>query len=168
VEAAERFADGELTARELDKARRRADDGKGRSFSPEFPCAQTDTAVAMAVHTTDPKPSWAASNMTCYPLSLAGYRGAEAEAEALVRALLRDIFGNPYRPVGIDRAWRTSTAVALAKQMYETHDFSAMPILADALQDAGCEDESTLGHCRDPKQLHARGCWVVDLVFGKA
>jgi hypothetical protein len=63
-------------------------------------------------------------------------------------------------------AWRTSTATALAKQMYESRDFSAMPILADALQDAGCTNEDVLNHCRDAKQVHVRGCWVVDLVLG--
>jgi len=64
--------------------------------------------------------------------------------------------------------WRTSAAVAIASGMYESRDFSAMPILADALQDAGCENADVLNHCRDPKQLHVRGCWVVDLVLDKA
>jgi hypothetical protein len=81
--------------------------------------------------------------------------------------LLRDIFGNPFRPAAFSPAWRTDTSVALARQMYDSRDFGAMPILADALQDAGCEDEYVLGHCRDRKQVHVRGCWVVDLVLGK-
>jgi hypothetical protein len=80
--------------------------------------------------------------------------------------LVRDIFGNPFQPVTLDPAWRTSTAVALAQGMYESRDFSAMPILADALQDAGCENPDILGHCRGPGP-HVRGCWVVDLVLGK-
>jgi hypothetical protein len=70
--------------------------------------------------------------------------------------------------VAFDPAWRTPTAVALAKQMYESRDFGAMPILADALQDAGCDSAEVLSHCRDAKQVHVRGCWVVDLVLGKA
>jgi len=78
--------------------------------------------------------------------------------------LLRDIFGNPFRPVAFDPAWRTDTAVALARQMYDSRDFGAMPILADALQDAGCEDEQVLMHCRQPGP-HARGCWVCDAVL---
>jgi hypothetical protein len=82
--------------------------------------------------------------------------------------LLRDIFGNPFRPVTFDPACRTSTVIALASQMYESRDFSTMPILADALQDAGCDNEDVLNHCRDAKQTHVRGCWVVDLVLGKA
>lgn len=80
--------------------------------------------------------------------------------------LLRDIFGNPFRPVTFDPTWRTSTAVALANQMYQSRDFSAMPILADALQDAACANEEILSHCREPG-VHVRGCWVVDLVLGK-
>jgi hypothetical protein len=81
--------------------------------------------------------------------------------------LLRDIFGNPFRPVPFSPEWRTSTAVALAQQMYESRDFSAMPILADALQDAGCDSDDILNHCRQPGE-HVRGCWVVDLVLEKA
>jgi hypothetical protein len=79
---------------------------------------------------------------------------------------LRDIFGNPFRPVTFDPSWQTSTVVALAKQMYESRDFSPMPILADALQDAGCDHADILDHCRGPGP-HVRGCWVVDLVLGK-
>ncbi|WP_082843392.1 hypothetical protein [Gemmata sp. SH-PL17] len=81
-------------------------------------------------------------------------------------ALVRDIFGNPFRPVTFSPSWRTSTAVALAAQMYESRDFGAMPILADALQDAGCDNADVLGHCRGGSP-HVRGCWVVDLVLGK-
>jgi hypothetical protein len=92
--------------------------------------------------------------------------GGECERATLV-ALIRDIFGDPFRPpVEFSAEWRTSTAVALARQMYESRDFSAMPILADALQDAGCDNADILDHCRGPGP-HVRGCWVVDLVLGK-
>jgi hypothetical protein len=80
--------------------------------------------------------------------------------------LLRDIFGNPFRPVTVDPAWLTSTVTALARQMYESRDFTPMPILTDALQDAGCDHADILGHCRSDGP-HVRGCWVVDLVLGK-
>jgi hypothetical protein len=82
-------------------------------------------------------------------------------------SVLQDIFGNPFRPVVFDPEWRTSTAVALTKQMYDSRDFSTMPILADALQDAGCDNDDILNHCRQPGE-HVRGCWVVDLVLGKS
>jgi hypothetical protein len=80
--------------------------------------------------------------------------------------LVRDIFGNPFRSVTFSSEWRTITAVALANLMYDARDFSAMPILADALQDAGCEVPDILNHCRSGG-VHVRGCWVVDLVLGK-
>jgi hypothetical protein len=82
--------------------------------------------------------------------------------------LLREMFGNPFRQPNFDPIWRTDTAVTLAKQIYESREFSALPILADALQDAGCDNEPILSHCRDTNQVHVRGCWVVDLVLGKA
>ncbi|MCE9566324.1 MAG: hypothetical protein K8U57_30235 [Planctomycetes bacterium] len=82
--------------------------------------------------------------------------------------LLRDIFGSPFRSIPFRRRWRTDTVLAIAKQMYESRDFSAMPILADALQDAGCDNEDVLMHCRDANGVHVRGCWVVDMVLGKS
>ncbi|WP_439623223.1 hypothetical protein [Gemmata sp.] len=92
---------------------------------------------------------------------------AQMAAEYVILAnVTRDIFGNPFRPVAFDPAWRTSTAVAIAQGVYESRDFGAMPILADALQDAGCDSGDILTHCRGPGP-HVRGCWVVDLVLGK-
>ena len=82
--------------------------------------------------------------------------------------LLRDILGNPFRPVAFSPDWRTDTAVLLARQMYESLEFGAMPILADALQDAGCDNPDILDHCRDTTLTHVRGCWVVDLVLSKS
>ncbi|AMV23748.1 hypothetical protein VT84_05000 [Gemmata sp. SH-PL17] len=81
--------------------------------------------------------------------------------------ILRDIFGNPFKRPNFKGAWRTDTAVTLARGMYESRDFSAMPILADALQDAGCDNDDILTHCRDADVPHVRGCWVADLVLGK-
>jgi hypothetical protein len=80
--------------------------------------------------------------------------------------VLRDIFGNPFRPVALDPAWRTSAAVGLAAAIYSDRAFDRFPILADALEDAGCDDPDILAHCRTHPE-HARGCWVVDLVLGK-
>jgi hypothetical protein len=81
--------------------------------------------------------------------------------------LIRCIFGHPFRPVAFDPNWRTSDVIAMARGMYETRDFSAMPILADALQDAGCEDAAVLEHCRG-NGPHVRGCWVVDMILEKS
>jgi hypothetical protein len=99
------------------------------------------------------------------------------ETERTAQAwLLRDVFGNPFRPVSFDPSWRTSTVTTLAQTMYDSRDFSAMPILADALQEvpsarrkgfAGCDNSDILNHCRGPGP-HTRGCWVVDLVLARA
>ena len=80
--------------------------------------------------------------------------------------VIAEVFGDPFKPVAFAPEWRTDTAVLLAKQMYDSRDFSVMPILADALQDAGCDSEDVLDHSRGPGP-HVRGCWVVDLVLGK-
>lgn len=88
-----------------------------------------------------------------------GARGKEA-------ILLRDIFGNPIRYVTIDPSWRTSTVTALTQAIYADRASDLMPILADALEDAGCTHQAILGHCRGPGP-HVRGCWVVDLILGK-
>jgi hypothetical protein len=74
--------------------------------------------------------------------------------------------GNPFRPVTLNLSWLTSDVLALARQVYDSRDFSPMPVLADALQDAGCEEEAVLSHCRGDL-VHVRGCWVVDLLLGK-
>ncbi len=80
--------------------------------------------------------------------------------------LLRCIFGNPFAPVAADTAWRNGTIQELAQAIYDTRDFSGMPILADALEDAGCTDAVLLAHCREPGE-HVRGCWMLDLLLGK-
>jgi hypothetical protein len=91
---------------------------------------------------------------------------AARDAEGLAQlALVQDLVGPASRPAA-DPSWLTSIVLALAGQMYELRDFSVMPILADALEEAGCDDVDVLGHCRSSGP-HVRGCWVVDLVLGK-
>ena len=82
-------------------------------------------------------------------------------------ALLRDVAGPlPFRPIAADPRWLTSTAVALAQAIYEERAFDRLPILADALEEAGCDHADLLAHCRGDGP-HVRGCWAVDLVLGK-
>ncbi len=81
--------------------------------------------------------------------------------------LLHEVFGNPFRPVVVDLSWLTSTVVLIAQGIYADRDFSPMPILADALQDAGCDNANVLDHCRGSGP-HVRGCWVVDMLLGKS
>ncbi len=79
---------------------------------------------------------------------------------------LRDIFGNPFCPFVVNPSWLTSDVVAIAEGIYQERAFDRMPILADALQDAGCDNDDILNHCRNDGP-HARGCFVVDLLLGK-
>jgi hypothetical protein len=80
--------------------------------------------------------------------------------------VIREVFGNPFRPVTVDPAWRTSNVTAVAQAIYDDRAFDRLPILADALEDAGCDNADILNHCRQPG-VHVRGCWVVDLMLGK-
>ena len=82
--------------------------------------------------------------------------------------VLYEVFGDPLRPVRFSAAWRTDTVLTLATQMREADEFGAMPILADALQDAGCDADDVLNHLRDTARSHVRECWVLDLVLNKS
>jgi hypothetical protein len=93
----------------------------------------------------------------------AGDAMAEWAAQA---GLVRDIFGNPFSPVAFDPRWRSADVVGVARGIYEERAFDRLPLLADALMDAGCADEQVIGHCRS-EGPHVRGCWMVDLVLGK-
>jgi hypothetical protein len=81
-------------------------------------------------------------------------------------AVLREVLGNPFRPVRWDAAWDTRTVHALAGAAYAAGDFSRLTVLADALDDAGCDSEELLAHLRGPGP-HARGCWALDTVLGR-
>jgi len=100
-------------------------------------------------------------------ISQVNYEMVSVRRENGLPERLRCLFGNPFRPVAIAPDWLTSTVVALAGGIYQERAFDRMPILADALQDAGCDSEDILSHCRQPGE-HVRGCWVVDLVLGKS
>lgn len=91
-------------------------------------------------------------------------RNREDEAQA---CLLRCIVGPRFfRPVSVDPAWLKSPLPQLAESIYADRAFDHLPILADALEEAGCTDTDILKHCRQPGE-HVRGCWVVDLLLGK-
>ena len=100
---------------------------------------------------------------------------SEAQAECVGREaerhqqadLLRDIFGNPFHPVIINPAWLSPVAASLAQGIYEGRSFDGIPILGDALEEAGCDNADILDHCRS-RAGHVRGCWVVDALLGKS
>ncbi len=86
-----------------------------------------------------------------------------------VSARLRDHFGPlPFRPVSLEHAVLgrdDGTVAKLARVIYDGLEWDRLPILGDALEDAGCDNEEVLSHCRGP-ETHSRGCWCVDLILG--
>jgi hypothetical protein len=93
--------------------------------------------------------------------------GSESAAQAFY---LRDLIGNPFRFVAIEQVslrWNDGTVPKIAQTIYDERAFDRMPILADALEDAGCHNADILNHCRSGGD-HVRGCWVVDLLLGKS
>src|SRR5437868_15528696 len=83
--------------------------------------------------------------------------------------LLVDIFGEKPRSKKINPDWLTwndGTVVQIAQSIYTERAFDRLPIVADALEEAGCHDPNSLSHCRQPGE-HVRGCWVLDLLLGK-
>lgn len=175
VIVAERYADGSATEEELEAASGAAhavweadpEYVRGYENNPrrlDVPLTYSAAAYTVAI----PLEWWGGAPAFVEPyriiLEVVPDRVTEATAQC---ALLREMFGNPFHPVVVDPSWLTSTVLALARQMYDSGDFSPMPILADALQDAGCGDDTILAHSRGPGP-HVRGCWVVDALLGKA
>ena len=186
IEVAERYADGLVPKKNLKAARRRTFQARS-----ERPCTigqDFQWGLAFAEGATDvltEGPHESAQDTAYYAAVALAYgetQGRERDerfeavhnAERLIQArLLRDIFGNPFRPVSFDPAWRTANVVALARTVYEERelpsghlDGTRLAILADALLDAGCDNADILDHCRS-EGPHVRGCWVVDLLLGK-
>lgn len=137
--------------------------------------------AAVGAMNADPKlAAGYASSFACFavawgPVHAAGKNAMATDLTKQLKApefgqqarLLRDIFGNPFRRVKLRPAWLTSDVVALARGIYDERAFDRMPILADALQDAGCDSADVLNHLRDTALAHVRGCWALDLVLGK-
>ena len=99
------------------------------------------------------------------------YPEPEASDGSAHAALLKDIFGNPFRPCSIPSswlAWNDWTVKKVAEAIYQERAFEQIPLLADALEDAGCTNKDILAHCREQGAVHVRGCWVIDLLLGKS
>ncbi len=171
VVAAERYADGELTVEQLIAAR--ADGRTSDTTVHEF--FASEAGRACSAYPPDAHGCSEACERARYhemfthlaQLTEGEINEVPSQEYAAQAALLRDVYGNPFRSAAFDPSWRTSTAVGLARTMYESRDFAAMPILADALEEAGCDNADVLAHCRGDGP-HVRGCWVADLVLGKA
>lgn len=175
LDTAERYADHAATDDELGVARRQADlmcDRTVNSYGPDNDIAnfvlrtteEREHFQRPRSESRDPA-DWIASWVA---VLLAGGESSPTLArEGIAMAgLLRCVIGNPFRTTTVNSSWLTSTVRSLATGIYAEKAFDRLPILADALQDAGCDDADALGHLRSPGP-HAKGCWVVDLVLGK-
>jgi len=149
LEVAERYADGAATEPERE----------GTAEVTFIESADDPGSTPHVFHALGPDAYFAATMASEYAGQIEG--GSDLQP-----AMLRDIFGDPFGPVPADPRWLTSAAVTLARSMYDSRDFAPMPVLADALEEAGCDNPDVLAHCRGPGP-HVRGCWVVDLILGK-
>jgi hypothetical protein len=177
VEVAERYADGRVTDEELETASERAHvvwaadqkrasrEGKWdrRSYLPYY------SASAAAYNVALPLGCWGGAPAFVAPDEIARGVHSNAGVEGIAQCgLLRDILGPlPFRPVAAHPTWLTYNVISLAQAIYGERAFDRLPILADALEEAGCTDADIMNHCREPGE-HALGCWVVDLLLGKS
>jgi hypothetical protein len=179
LDTCERFADGLASAVELQNARQAAissydafqdTDELGNFTGSESASA----AVAGACWVPDANDRYRGlddviDNAFGLGRHYTGWRnGGQIELRRQCRSL-RDIFGNSFRPVASDPSWLVwsdDTIPKLARGIYTERVFDRLPILADALEEAGCTDAEILSHCRQEGE-HVRGCWVVDLLLRK-
>src|SRR5262249_13763665 len=90
----------------------------------------------------------------------------QVDAAASERSnLIRELF-NPFAPA-TPHLLRSPTVVAIAESIYQEQQFSDLPCVADALEEAECKQEDVLRHCRAAGH-HVRGCWALDLILGKS
>jgi hypothetical protein len=168
VAVAERFVDGHAEYSELEEA-----DAAGSDAWIAFgePAAKAALCVTN-FSDTDPADAAAdAARLTVEALPLDW--AIRHDERGFQTDLVRDIFGNPFRPITVESAWVTPTVTTLASAAYEERtlpsgelDPARLAVLADALEEVGCDNADMLNHLRSPG-THVRGCWVVDLLLAK-
>lgn len=155
VGVAEEFADGLASGRELEAAWEAVFAPFGLGMAASWACIDSPHADAS------------------YRLGRAQhclYALAEASPGRPLRAahaaLFRCLTPPPFAPAVCRPEWLTSAVVGIAASIYDGRNFHDCPILADAFEDAGCDNAELLAHLRGPGP-HARGCWPVDLALGR-
>jgi hypothetical protein len=182
IEVGERYADGLASQQERSDAHRRAYDLWDTVGQPHEAAGDAANVARRFLYSPDETAEMMVGAAGSRAARLAGGSGKQAETarheaqramRSLIRRLINEVHGNPFRPVTLDPAWRTPAVVALAQAVYEERlmpagelDPSRLRILGDAVEEAGCADSEILGHLRSPG-LHIRGCWPVDLLLGK-
>lgn len=171
VEMAERYADGATTEEDMRSTRRvmtkawnERQFGEAGNHAATAVLATLNNAAVGTVH------GWEAAAAAQGSLTRPAWDRGYEEGKHIACVLARDVFGNPFRPVTISPAilaWNDGTVQKIAQAIYDERVFDRMPILADALEESGCNNAGILNHCRQPGE-HVRGCWVVDAILGKA
>jgi hypothetical protein len=178
VESAEQYTEGRIDRQMLERAaveaRAAIRHARPESDAAEFAAA---TAAMFAARAAAEAVSWDGLHRTSAAAAMAAgavsspddWEPSKHSEEVWQSGVLRDIFGNPFRTVTVNPewlSWNGGTIRKIAQASYDDRAFDRMPILADALEDAGCTDADILDHCRGAGP-HVRGCWVVDLLLGK-
>jgi hypothetical protein len=168
VEIAEQYADGLASEEERQAAEQAAVASCALHQDNRAAVVAWDACMAIADAADAAE---ATEGVISWDIDPYGFYGAHYGEAAINASMLRDIFGNPFRPVAVDPrwlSWKDETVVKVAQAIYDERAFDRLPILADALEDAGCTDSDILTHCRQAKpDEHVRGCWVVDLLLGR-
>jgi hypothetical protein len=164
VQTSEDFAEGRCSRRQLETVRRTAQQVASAAWSawmsnPERESEFRITQAVLAVTLPEALPAaWEASSNAA---------GAQSFCSRTFQAgLVREIFGNPFRPTRIEPSWLTwngGIVARLVRGIHEEQRFEELLILGDALEEAGCGDDTLLRHCRQGEG-HVRGCWVVDVL----
>jgi hypothetical protein len=179
VEVAERYADGFATVQQLHDVQARAlvlaDAETAQAFQgqPNSYSAYSAAAAVAWEFRDGADPLKHAADAIAWTGIVGNGPPHRREANERRRAVLRDqadlvrdVFGNPFQLLSFDARLRSIDVVALATTIYDDRAFDRLPILADALMDAGCTNDDIISHCHSPGP-HVRGCWVVDLILGK-
>jgi hypothetical protein len=172
IEVAERIADGKATGLEIEAADQALQSAlilSHRHNGVRDPIKPLRHLLPGQINSRYGVPAFLSLSSTAKAARRAILKRRRAGEYSAQTRIVRDVTGNPFRPPTIDPswlAWNGGTVTKLAQSIYDERAFDRLPVLADALEDAGCDNADILAHCRQPGE-HVRGCWVVDLLLGK-
>jgi hypothetical protein len=177
IEVSEDYAEGRVNARDLARAWREcwAADRPDSAGSAALDTASTSPSPAMVAHLAQRAGWWhalraaGAGEPPWSPEQHDAGHTARREMEQQQCRLLREITSNPFRRLWIDRYWCEANDGAvrhLATLIARERNFAELPVLADALEEAGCRNEVLLNHCRRADG-HVTGCWVLDAILAR-
>jgi hypothetical protein len=168
VSAVEEHAEGRDNGAHLDAVVRIATDGFA-AFDDNLDSLSTELAEVLALIAAEPPSSTRGVWSTLEEFQDSILSRATEDELAAGAVLVREVFGNPFRPVVVDRSWlrwKEGAVERMAWSISDGRNFDELPVLADALEDAHCANADLLAHLRSPGP-HVLGCWALDAVLGK-